>query len=182
MTDNTSATGGFLNVTPDPDQVGLENALHDLIAGITALAPTMVRPRYQPDPPKQPPKDSDWCAFGVTDADNEATQLLPGEDGSRLHTEDLLTVLASFYGPGAWNLARRLRRGLSIPQNRDILRRSGLALVSTGSPTTAPDFVGGAWVSRVDLPLTIRQGETGDVAVLSLTSAPTSIIGEIHHD
>jgi hypothetical protein len=178
---NTSATGGVLAVAA-PDHTGLEDVLNALIAGVLGLPPELVRPLYQRKPPKQPDKSVDWCAFGITGAEEEAHQLHPGEDGAQFHTEDLLSVLVSLYGPNAWNNGRRLTRALAVPQNRAPLRRAGLALVSAGSATTAPDLVGGEWVSRVDVPLTIRQGETGDVAVLSLTSAPTSIIGDTHHE
>jgi len=104
---------------------------------------------------------------------------------SRLHTEDLLGVLVSLYGPHAFDLARRLDHGLRVPQNRDFLRRQGLALVTVGTTTSAADLVGGSWLPRVDVTLTIRQGTpggAGDVAVLPLQSAPTAITGDTPHE
>lgn len=179
---NTSSTGGFLPVSA-PDERTVEDVLNGLISAVAGLPPSLVRPRFQPKPPKQPTTDIDWCAFGITETSPGAAQLLCGEEGAEIHTEDLLTVLASFYGPNALRLARRLVTGLAgIPQNRDFLRRHGLALVSTGTTTRAPDLFGNTWVTRVDVPLIIRQGATADVPVLPFLSAPVVITGDHHHE
>ncbi len=79
MTGNTSATGGFLvptSAAPDED-TALEDFIHDFIAGVTGIAADMVRPRWQPTPPRQPPVGANWCAFGVTEtnADTYASRV-----------------------------------------------------------------------------------------------------------
>lgn len=183
MSGADTTTGGFLEVVPGLTATATEDVLHDLIAGLTGLDVRLVRPRWQPDPPKQPAPDVNWCAFGITGDTEEAAQLIHGDDAARLHTEDLLTVLVSFYGPAAADLAKGVRRGMHVPASRDLLRRHSLALVEIGAATTAPDFVGGAWIARIDMPLTLRQGTpkpAGEVAIRNILSAPTIINGEPH--
>lgn len=196
MSGADSITGGVLVVAPGPAVEAVEDVLHDLIAGLTGLAGDLVRPRWQPDPPKQPTPDIDWCAFGITGDTEEAAQLIHGDDSARVHTEDLLTVLVSFYGPLAADLAKVVRRGLHVPPSRAWLRKHDLALVEIGALTPAADFVGAAWTRRIDMPLTIRQGTAstaagggnpnnggsavGAVEIRNILSAPTIINGEPH--
>lgn len=183
MSDNDSITGGFLDVVAGPDADAVLDVLHDQIVGLTGLDPHLVRPRWQPDPPKQPPPDTDWCAFGITGDAEEAAQLIHGDDSARVHSEDLLTVLVSFYGPRAGDMAKRLRRGSHVPSNRALLRQHCLALVEIGPATPAPDFVGGAWIRRIDLTMTIRQGTpsiAGVTPIRNLEAAPTIINGDTH--
>ena len=50
MSGNTSASGGYLSPTSSPpaDDDALSSILHDLVVGVTGLAPTLVFPRWQP--------------------------------------------------------------------------------------------------------------------------------------
>lgn len=183
MSDRDSTTGGPLDVVPGPSAEATEDVLGDLLAGLTGLDRQLVRPRWQPDPPKQPEASVDWCAFGVAEAAPEAAQLIHGDDVARLHTEELVTVPLSFYGPRAADLAKAVRAGLRVPANRALLRRHSLALVAVGPAVPAPDLVGGAWIRRIDMPLTIRQGTpitAGAVQIRNILSAPTTITGDTH--
>lgn len=187
----TSATGGYLAVGPGPSREAVEDLLGDVVAGVTGLARDLVRARWQPDPPDQPEPEIDWCAIGIQSRTPEGGQLIPPRrrpdgaiEGARVERSVLLEVLASFYGPAADDLAGRLADGLALGQNRTPLRTLNLALVSVGAATTAPDFVGAKWLTRIDLPLTLRQAtarDAGNVAVLPLESALPAIVGEIRH-
>jgi hypothetical protein len=42
-----------------------DDFLHDFFAGIVGFDPTLVRPRWEPEPAPRPDIDTDWCAFGV---------------------------------------------------------------------------------------------------------------------
>jgi hypothetical protein len=181
MSANTSATGGYLDIAPSPGRIAVEDLLHDAIVGITGLDGTLVRPRWQPDPPKQPALDVNWCAFGIVGIDNDGVQVIHNDDVSYVHAERLLTVLVSFYGPGADDLAERLANGLHVAQNREQMIAHSLAFVSVGSIVPVPELIGTKWLRRVDLQIVIRKGtprEAGRVRVLNLQSAPVIITAE----
>lgn len=166
---NDSSTGGPLNPTTNGMPINaLEDALHDLIAKATNLPGAMIRPRWQPTPPKQPEANEDWCAFGIIGIDEEAAQLVQGDNEARLHTEDLLDVLFSFYGPAALQNARAVKNALHIGQNRDPLRSIGVAVVDAAAINPAADLVGGRWLGRFDLSLVLRQAENAVVNIKNM--------------
>lgn len=154
-----STKAGWLIPVPGPDEEFLEDVLHDMVCGLTALPGPLVRPRWQPDPPKVPGPDVDWCAFGIIN------QSAPGyiawhEDGAtHVQADERLIVMCSFYGPRARALARALRDGLFVEQNRAVLRmEANLALVSTGDIVPAPELVGLRWIRRQDIQITFTRG------------------------
>jgi hypothetical protein len=51
------------NVQNDDALVGV---LHDMVVGVTGLPASLVRPRWQPQPPTQPSVSTAWCAIGIT--------------------------------------------------------------------------------------------------------------------
>ena len=188
---NTSATGGFLELhdvpvrtslgdaeealPPEhlsPPQERLEDTLHDVIAGVTALPGELVRPRWQPDPPVVPDPDVNWCAFGITRFEPANFPAIVHHGDGHGHDEivdtEELEVLVSFFGPQHMVVARTLRRGIHIPQNRALLRPAGLAFVRAGTITAVPAMVALGWRARADIPLTFRLETRSDAAVLNL--------------
>lgn len=159
MTVNTSATGGALPVPAGMTTEALEDLLHDLVTVLTGLPGTLVRPRYQTKPPPQPDAGTDWCALAIAEQASDGAQLIAGDDQAVLRTSETITVEVSFYGPAGATLAKRLRRGLSVAQNRVSLRAAGVAFVEAGPIVPAADLVGSRWVRRFDLTLTFRRGE-----------------------
>lgn len=175
---NDSATGGYLTVSAGLSREAVENALQAWIVGLTELPGPMVRPRWQAKPPKQPRHDVNWCAFGITDSQSEGAQLVQGEEAARLDQWELLTALASFYGPDGEDLARTLLVRAQVPQNRVMLRPAGLVLVGFGQRVRVPELIGETWLERHDLPLTLRRGPVegeGVVAIKTIKSAPVAI-------
>lgn len=169
---NTSATGGFLRLSPVPGQREIEDVFHDCIAGVTGLPGDLVRPRWQPDPPREPNTDANWCAFGITAYTPLNFPVVEhhgeGEGRDTITDHENLSVLASFYGPGHMDLARIMRRGLHIAQNRQCLRANGLAFVRAGTIIPVPALVGAGWRARADLPLTFQLVTRSTAAVLNL--------------
>lgn len=155
----SSLEAGWLLPSAGPDEEGLEDALHDMVCGLTGLGGRLVRPRWQPKPPAAPGPAVDWCAVGIIG------QAAPGgaawhEGGqTRLEAYETLTVMCSFYGPRARALARALRDGLWIEQNRAMIRESAnMALVRVGDIIPAPELVDGRWLRRQDVTLTLTRG------------------------
>jgi hypothetical protein len=175
MTD--SSTGGYLVpavASPPAEDDALDDMVHDLIAGVTALDPSLVRPRWQPNVAKQPDPTVNWCAFGISEQrahDSPAIVHDADNGGSDTYTrhEDLM-VQCTFYGPGAKGYAQMLLDGLAIPQNREQLQAQDMAFVSTSEIRPAPDFVNQQWVRRYDMAINLRRKITRTYAVLNLAS------------
>ncbi|WP_287497792.1 hypothetical protein [Pandoraea sp. CB10b_02] len=176
MTD--SSTGGYLAPAvdaPPAEDDALEDLVHDLIAGVTALPGDLVRPRWQPTVPEQPEPSVDWCAFGVQEQKPDAGPAIQhdgtgdGHDTYIRHQD--IDVLCTFYGPRAKGYAQRLADGLAIPQNREQLQLQDMAFVGVGAIRAVPDFVNQQWVRRYDMTVTLRRKITRTYSVLNLKSA-----------
>ncbi|KVE41703.1 phage neck terminator protein [Burkholderia sp. BDU5] len=197
MTD--SSTGGYLAPAvdaPPAEDDALDDLVHDLIAGVTALPGDLVRPRWQPTVPKQPEPGVDWCAFGVQEQEPDAGPAIQHDGTGDGHDHDTyirhqdIDVLCTFYGPHAKGYAQRLADGLAIPQNREQLQLQDMAFVGAGSIRAAPDLVNQQWVRRYDMTVTLRRKITRAYAVLNLLSAtvatttdssmPVSGVSNIH--
>lgn len=176
---NTSATSGYLTPTSAAiQQEGFEDAIQAMVVGVTGLPGQMVRPRYQPKPPSRPGKAENWCAIGVSDTLGSHSSKAHDSEGDGqdvVTTVESLEVLASFYGPGAKDMATRLRDGLILDQNRAELRKAGITVSEIGKPTNTPEMVNGAWVPRVDLPLNMQWETRQTYGVLNLLDAPGSV-------
>ena len=68
-----------------------------------------------------------------------------------------LEILTSFYGPNAGANMNRLRLGLYVAQNRDMIKAAGLNMVSVGRPVRIPDLVNVQFINRIDLPVSLRR-------------------------
>lgn len=175
---NTSATGGYLAPDTTPlTQAALENLLHDALAGITGLEGDLVRPRYQPRPPKQPDADVDWCAFGVQSRPGLGFPAVFHKDTEDNGSDTTISwerplVPVTFYGPNAQDLAKRLRTGLAVEQNRAELRSGGLALADVGQAVVVPELINNAWVQRVDLDLAFELEERRTYPVRNILCGP----------
>ncbi|USS43719.1 hypothetical protein NFI99_04520 [Burkholderia glumae] len=175
---NDSSTGGYLaptvNVPPDEDNA-LDDLVHDLIAGVTALPPDLVRPRWQTTVPEQPAPDANWCAFGVSDQAPDVNPVIQHNgtgDGSDTYIRHQgIEVACTFYGPNAKGYAQRLADSLAIPQNREALGVNDMAFVGVSGIRTAPDFVNQQWIRRYDITVTLRRKITRTYPVLNLLSA-----------
>jgi hypothetical protein len=182
---NTSASGGYLLPAAAPAPVegdAFEDFLHDVIQGITGMDATLIRPRWQDEPPNMPQASNTWCAFGIASwiPDTYAIEELdPAGDGSvnliRHETDELL---ASFYGPDAQRYASYLRDGLQVSQNRAALVAAGVGLVRTGNVVQVPSLVKERWQRRVDLPITVRRQILRNYPVMYLLTANAILYGE----
>lgn len=179
---NTSATGGYVQpastATPEED-LALDLIVQAMVAGITGLDGSLVRPRWQPTQPRMPEITVTWCAIGVTlirPDDNAAIEHDPtGQGADNLVRHEDLEVLATFYGPEAALRAAMLRDGLQIAQNREAINASGIGFVKAGEIRPVPELVNQQWVRRQDLPISLRRIVRRTYPVLNILSAPVSI-------
>lgn len=175
---NTSATGGPLApavASPPLDDDALDDLLQELVAGVTGLPPSLVRPRWQPVVPKQPEPGTDWCAIGIPHQENDAGPVIqhdPAGEGSDTYIRHQeIELLCTFYGPHAKGYAQRLADGMAIPQNSEQLGAADMRFIAASGIRAAPDFVNQQWVRRYDLTLTLRRKITRTYPVLNLLSA-----------
>ena len=177
---NDSASGGFLapETVLAPDGDGLDDALQALVAGVTGLPSNLVRPRWQPENPQQPPRTVSWAAVGVTSQTPDANPYEahdPTGDGGigtdQVQRHETLDVLVSFYGPASQMLGGILRDGLFIAQNRDAARAQGLALVDVGPLLRVPSLIGTVWLNRIDVSITFRRQVNRTYPIRTLVSA-----------
>lgn len=179
MTD--SSTGGYLAPTSPPPATddALDDQIQAAVVGITGLDGTLVRPRWQPKPPKQPPAAANWCAIGVTSMDADTYAWVghhPDGDGyDEMQHHVTFDVLASFYGPAGQAYAGLLRDGLQIAQNREALYLQGISFVDASKIIAAPALINEQWVRKYDLTVTLRTQITRTYAVLNLLEASGSI-------
>jgi hypothetical protein len=180
---NTSSTGGPLApALPYPiDDDALDTVLQALVVQVTGLDGTLVRPRWQATPQKQPEASINWCAIGVTsdapddgpsfefDGVNEVLNLARHED---------ITALATFYGPLAKTNAARLRDGLSLPQNLEPLLVYAMALIETGPIVALHELINQTWVRRRDMTLHLRRRVSRAYPVASITSSTVHLLDD----
>lgn len=203
MTD--SSTGGYLTPTSAIAEVeedaALDATLQQFCVGVTGLAGSVVRPRWQLVPPNAPEASVNWMSVGVVNVTADELPAIshhsltfdmppddispgvwdtPGEtwdptpinrDADILLRQEELEVLCSFYGPNAGKYAARVRDGVYIPQNREALFLKGLTLIRVGTLLAAPELFNNQWYRRVDLSIFLRRRIARSYAVLNVESA-----------
>jgi hypothetical protein len=177
-----SSTGGYLSpavASPPLEDDALTAIFQQMIVGIAGLPGNMVRPRWQPNPPKQPEPTTNWCALGIAvQAPDDGPAIVHNGAGNGSDTyirHEQIDVLASFYGPGAMQYAQLLSDGLAIPQNLEQLKAQDMNSVDTGPIRAAPDLINEQWVRRYDLELTFRRKITRSYAVLNILTAQGTV-------
>lgn len=184
MATNSTEAGFLLPTSPEPIYDDpLDDVVHDLIAGVTGIPPTHVRPRWQHRPPGRPSVNTEWCAFGVqnleADVDPYITnQLANDKIEDVLVRTEIITYLLSFYGDQALHMARRFKDGVCIQQNRQGLLTVGASLLECLQITPVPALLNEQWCKRMDLPVVLRRTITRTYPVRSLQSAEVQITTE----
>lgn len=159
-----------------------------MIASLTALDGTLVRPRWQPESVNIPQSGTVWCAFGFVDeASDFSPAQIPFLDNTgvgyvQLQENEEFGVLCSFYGTGAGSAAKaaakQLRDGLRISQNREVLTNAGMDLLDVTAPVPAPTLTKEIWLYRCDLTLKIRRMITRDYPILSIETATVPVVAQ----
>lgn len=182
MAGNDSSTGGYLSpavASPPLEDDALTAIFQQMIVGITALPGNMVRPRWQPNPPKQPEPTVNWCALGISvQTLDDGPAIVHNQAGNGSDTyirHEQIDVLASFYGPAAMQNAQLLSDGLAIPQNLEQLKAQDMNSVDTGQIRAAPDLINEQWIRRYDLQMTFRRKITRSYAVLNILTAQGTV-------
>ena len=186
---NTSATGGFLlptNTASAPlEGAALFDYLQAWIVGITGMAGTNVRPRWQQEPGNLPITGIDWIAFGITQRESQvfaSEQHFDDANGiyNEVRNHEVLSILLSFYGQNADNYASIMREGISLAQNREYLSSQNMGVVDWGDAMATPELIKEQWLYRVDLVIRVRRQIVRDYAILDIASAQVDINNELY--
>jgi hypothetical protein len=186
MPNNNSSTGGYLTALPLPavlENPSLADLIQAMLVGVTGLNPGLVRPRWQPTPPNQPPVNVSWLAFGFTERIPEAGTPWIFHDGAaagglgqdRLSKSQDLRLVVSCYGPAAEDYGDQVHDAFYIPQNLELLGANGIKMVDTDPMMTVPELVNAGWIYRIDLPIRLRRQTVRAYAVENIVSAQISI-------
>jgi len=177
---NNSATGGYLRPTANPTFPGgltLTQFIQSIIVGITGYDGTLVRPEWQPNPPKQPDVTVDWIAFGLklANPDFNAAVMTDAAGNTTSQRQQLLEIPVSFYGPNAIENILEFQDGFQIHQNLEIMESAYMGYRSITEAQRAPDLVNGRWVERMMCTLYLTWQVQRTYAILSIESANGSI-------
>jgi hypothetical protein len=170
-----SGTNGELN---DQD---FRRFLQSVIVGITGMDPTMVRPRWQPEPPNEPDFTTDWAAIGVIERDPDTfasvthTTDEEGNGTDLVVRNEVLSILASFYGPNAEKNSKLLVNGFALAQNREGMQINGFGLLSAGKPIQVPALLKERWLIGWDVPFRVRHQEAYGYPIPNLKSAQATL-------
>jgi hypothetical protein len=176
---SNSATGGYLApLTSPPYDAALDAILQAAIVGITGLPGGMVRKSWQGIP--SPPADTDWCAFAVTAQPDQLWQEVrhdPAGDGiDILEYDEDIELRCAFYGSAARGYAARLRDGLNIAQNRDVLKTHRITFEGASAPRYVPELINQTvWLSRCDIELAMRRRCARTYAIRNLLSSTGTV-------
>lgn len=156
MSGNTSATGGYLTpLTPLPiDDDNLSVLLHGLVVGVTNLSASLVRPRWQPQPPTMPDATVNWAAIGVISTEPVGpwpSWVHNNNQTSTMLDQEELEVIATFYGPNSGSYAGLFQAGMRVQQNLEALLLAGFKLRVVRVSSHVPELVNTQYRGRSDV-------------------------------
>lgn len=178
MSGNDPTDGGVyqtsaVNASEDRD---LDLIFGDWVSQVTGLPRNLCRRRWQESAPTQPPRDTDWCAVGVTQLDpDQNTQAGYVSDDYTVRMHETISVLFSFYGLNATQNAMTMRVGLTIDYNRGILTNNGLVFLRSSPPVRVPAIINQLTLMRTDINVQFRRQEKRVFPIKSVLSSQGSI-------
>lgn len=157
-------------VLPEPgsldpaDDLDLDELFQKAIIGVTGLDGTLVRPRFQVNPPPIPDPTVDWAAVSVPTETPDASPVIaptPGSDDTMDFIDhEQMEVQASFYGPNSRRVLKRFRHGILIPQNMDQLKAVEIYYQDAGPNTYLNELLNQQYYKRADFTLYFRRKVT----------------------
>jgi hypothetical protein len=175
-----SSEPGFLQSQPprQPNQVipgqPLINFLQQWIAGVSYIEETLVRPRWQPQPPNIPAFGTDWVAIGIAEFRPigiypSGARLWYAQPGiQQLQRFEEFELLCSWYGPHCEEFAGNLHDGSQVWQNYWVLNRAGIKLVEVHALRHVPELIREQYTDRIDMEITFRRVVIRDYPILSI--------------
>lgn len=173
---NTSATGGYLVPATSeglPGGLTLTQFIQSVIVGVSGYAGTLVRPKWQVAPPKQPDIGTDWIAFGIqsTIPDQNAYVGMDVDENTVFQRQESIEIQVAFYGPNSQENISAFRDGFQIQQNLEALNLANMGYRSITPAIRGPDLVNERWVDRYEMSLFLTRQVQRTYPILSFVSA-----------
>jgi hypothetical protein len=162
---------------PIPGGLNLAQFLQTVFVGITGLSGTLVRPKWQQEPPKQPDIDTNWLAMGVDVVSPDANAYVDVDGNGRTVTQrhEDLDVSCSIYGPDALEIYGLIRDGLQIQTNLEALRFANMGFIEVGPGRHIPDLVNERWFNRIVTNVFFRREIQRRYPIVTILSASGTI-------
>lgn len=171
-------SGAILPLQTPADGAALDHLFQQLVVNLTAIDGKFVRPRWQPQPPAQPPAGTDWAAIGIMRRNTlDYPDIVAQTDTTAImRRQSIIDVLVSFYGPNAYINACNFRDGCYVPTQLDALRDAGLGFMEAGDVLNVPEQDGPQWILREDMTMRFRRSEDRLYPLPAIAEAPFDII------
>lgn len=174
---------GFLQPAVSPSQPQddpLIDFFQPLVVGILNITPSLIRPKFQTEPPALPGINVNWVAITVN---AQSGQLYPavvhdptGDGSDVLQNHEVIDAGFTFYGPNSGGNASKFRDGLNIEQNRAELRAAGVGVLDIGQIICAPELLlNNRWYNRADMTVSFNREIKRRYPVLNILSAKGDI-------
>lgn len=134
-----------------PRGLDLNTFLQTVVVGLSGMSGTLVRPEWQPEPPKQPDLPVNWIAMGVQSGIPNASAYVSLDENGKINTQrhQTIDVTLSIYGPDCIENYGLISDGFQLPQNRIALYQANMAFTELTPYRRIPDLVNGRWIDRV---------------------------------
>ena len=144
---NSTILGTLSPISEPLDSQHLVLLFQNLFTSILSFDPKLIVEFNQTEPGPMPASTVDWMSQGIEIFDDEtSTPFQTFEEGrlSITYNQRVLN-LCTFYGPNRWNVAQRLKFGLSLAQNRQPLSSRGISLTSFSEQRNTSILIQNKW-------------------------------------
>lgn len=183
---SNSASGGYLQPGTTealPRSLTLTQFIQTVLVGVSALPGTLVRPKWQVAPPKQPDITTNWMAFGIISSNPETYGFvgLNVAGVTEYQRQEGLEIGLTIYGPEAESTYGLIRDGFQIQQNLESLRSANMGYTSIDRGLHMPDLINERFINRVETTLFLQRQIQRTYPILPILSA-TGVIHTVLGD
>lgn len=178
---NDSSNGGPLQpVSPIVAKYTFRRLIGSYIVQLSGLAPELVRPMWQKNPPPIPSSDVNWISFGIENfrsefsGHQEQISLLQ----MKLTTHYTFDCAIVCYGEESIETAKLIRKNIEVAQNREFLFKNNLSIGDVTDAVHVPELINNEFYDRSDFSIKFLSVEDSVYEVNTFTSTQTGITSQ----